>query len=283
MNMTGSVSSTASTIAPPRRPDRERRVSRERADAPAVAAIVSSLHGRTGKTLLARVLADYFVLSGARPLLFDTDVVDEPLRASFPYDTVTVDLADTRDQMKLFDTLAIRAPEARVADVSHRDTRKFFKLMQESHFVAEARAREVEPVIFCIADRNPDAWEEARVLRERFDCTFVLVENVYVGRIKDLTRRSPGYRAFDDHDLRMTLLQLDADIADAVEEQGLSLSDIVAQPLSRRDAERPPVRGELSFEQRETLRAWLIGVFRDIHRVRRAVEGRAPSLMPATP
>ena len=54
---------------------------------PSLAAIVASLHGRTGKTLLARVLADYFVLAGNRPLVFDTDATEQTLHGWFPYDT----------------------------------------------------------------------------------------------------------------------------------------------------------------------------------------------------
>src|SRR5262245_38198249 len=92
------------------------------------AAIVASLHARTGKTLLARVLADYFILSGRRPLLFDTDVAECRLSASFPHATMVVDPANVPDQMTLFDTLALAAPEARVVDVSHQAYRKFFRV-----------------------------------------------------------------------------------------------------------------------------------------------------------
>jgi hypothetical protein len=239
------------------------------------------LHGRTGKTLLARVIAEYFALSGRRPMIFDTDAAERTLHAAFPYDTVVVDLHETRDQMTLFDTLAARAPESRVVDVSHYARRKFFKVMAESAFVAEARARAVEPIVFYIADRNPDAYEEARQLRERFaDCAFVLVENAFVGRVKELTRRSGAYKAMEDHDLRMALPRLDHALADILEDPVVSLGDIVRQPLSR-SADAMP--GGLIFEEREALRAWLVGVFRDIHRLAREAENRAPPLQPAEP
>src|SRR6202158_4133052 len=138
--MTVSAFSTGSTIEPPPRPDPERGAQAINAARPSFAAIVASLHGRTGKTLLARVLADYFVLSGNCPLVFDTDATERTLHASFPYDTMVADLSETRDQMMLFDTLAGRYCEARVVDVSHYVFRKFFKVMQDSNFVAEARA-----------------------------------------------------------------------------------------------------------------------------------------------
>src|SRR5690349_14622076 len=126
MSMTASAFSTGSTIERPRPPDPKRSVPAR----PSVAAIVASLHARTGKTLLARVLADYFILSGIRPLLFDTDTTERTLHAAFPYDTVVVDPAEVRDQMILFDTLAAHSRLARVVDVAHHAQRKFFKVMQ---------------------------------------------------------------------------------------------------------------------------------------------------------
>ena len=273
--MTALAFSTGSTTDRPLPPEQERSAPR-----PSLAAIVASLHGRTGKTLLARVLADYFVLAGSRPLLFDTDATEQTLHGWFPYDTVVTDIGEVRDQMTLFDTLAARSPEARVVDVSHHAFRKFFRLVQDCHFVAEARARQVEPVIFYIADRNPDAYEEGRLLRERFaDCALVLVENAFVGRVKDITRRSAGYRAFETHDPCMTLPLLDRAIIDLIEETHVSLSDIMSRPLSRSDDER----SSLSFDERADLRSWLGGIFREIHRVTRAIETRALSLAPADP
>jgi len=284
--MTVSAFSTALSIdrqlPPDRQPPPDPALS-QAAVRPSPAAIVASLHARTGKTLLARVLADYFALSGRPPLVFDTDVTEQTLRASFPFDTVVVDIAETRDQMTLFDTLARRAPEARVVDVSHHAFRKFFKLMAESQFVAEARARNVEPVVFYITDRNPDAYGEARQLRERFeDCALVLVENAFIGRVKEQTRRAADYQALQEHDLRMVLPRLDPALADALDDPSLSLREIVSQPLSRSDTGRR-APGDLPFEERAALRAFLMTVFRDIHRLTREIETRAPALSPLEP
>jgi hypothetical protein len=265
---------------PPHAQDASAAVPPRPATRPSTAAIVASLHARTGKTQLARVLGDYFALSGRPPLVFDTDVTEQTLRAAFPYDTVVVDLAETRDQMTLFDTLARRAPEARVVDVSHHAFRRFFKVMFESQFAAEAHLRQVEPIIFYIADRGQDAWEEARLLRERFDdCAFVLVDNAHIGKVKEQTRRAASYQEMQQHDLRMALPRLDPALADALEDPGLSLGDIVTQPLSRSDVESMP--GGLPFEQRAELRGWLMQAFRDIHRLTRMAETRAPALSPA--
>ena len=277
--MTALAYSTASTTGPRQPPERAEWPGARRAVAPrpSLAAIVASLHARTGKTLLARVLADYFVLAGSRPLVFDTDATEHALQGWFPYDTVVADLAETRDQMTLFDTLAASAPEARVVDVSHHVFRKFFRLVQDCHFVAEARSRQVEPVIFYIADRNPDAYEEGRLLRERFaECALVLVENEFIGRVKDITRRSAGYRAFETHELCMTLPMLDRAVMDLIEESNDSLSDVMSKPLSRSDDARST---GLGFEQRAAVRGWLVQVFRALHQVIRMVEQRVPAVL----
>jgi hypothetical protein len=273
--------STVSTIEPLRPPEPERPPPDPNGAArPSLAAIVASRHGRAGKTLFARVVADYFLLSGVRPLVFDTDFTEQTLRAAFPFDSVVVDLTETRDQMMLFDNLVAPAPEARVVDVSHYVFRKFFKLMEESDFVREARARQIEPVIFYIADRNADAYEEGRLLRERFaDCALVLVENVFLGPLKERTLHSAGFRAFESHDLCMTMPVLEPVIADAIHETEVSLSDIIRQPLSRSSRVSP---GGLTFEQLAELRSWLMKVFREVHRVTRAAESRASHDAPAT-
>ena len=267
-------------LVPPERQRPRDQDQRPAAARPAPAAIVASLHARTGKTLLARVLGDYFALSGRPPLVFDTDITEQTLRASFPFDTIVVDLTETRDQMTLFDTLARRAPEARVVDVSHHAFRRFFKVMFESQFAAEAHLRDVAPIIFYVADRGIDAYEEARALRARFsDCAFVLVDNAVTGKVKDKTRRSAAYLEMQQHDLRMALPLFDFALADALDEDpALSLGDIVSQPLSRSNEASMP--GDLPFDQRAALRSWVMQAFRDIHRLTRIIETRASALSP---
>jgi hypothetical protein len=56
----------------------------------------------------------------------------------------------------------------------------------------------------------------------------------------------------------------------------------MSQPLSRSDTGQG-VPGGLLFEERAALRGWLVQVFREIHRLTREIETRAPSLQPAEP
>ena len=230
------------------------------------AAIVASLHGRSGKTLLARALGDYFILSGQKPYLFDTDAVERGLQMLFPRDAIVIDLAIVRDQMLLFDTLAERSPQMRVVDVTHRSLTKFFELMRDTDFMSEARSRDVEPVIFYIPDRKIDSFKAGMILRDNFsNCPFVVVENAFLGEPKSNIRQDRAYRSLKAHQPRFVMPKLDNGVVDALEDCALSLSDFMRQPMSR-DGEVPIPDG-LSCDLRITLRAWVFKIFQEIHRV----------------
>jgi len=233
--------------------------------------IVASLHARTGKTLLARVLADYFLLSGHRPLIFDTDAVERTLRTCFPYDAIVVDLNHVRDQMTLFDTAAAPTAEARVIDVTHQYFRKFFNVMRDTEFVTEARMSGIRPVIFYIVDRHRDSFEAGRELRDRFeDCAFVVVENGLLGRGNNHTRQSDGYRALEAHHLHLTMSALDPVFVSAIEDPHLSFSDFMREPWF---ASQQP-SSALLLDARTAVRRWLLKLFKEIGHVIKVLDRR---------
>jgi hypothetical protein len=237
------------------------------------AAIVCSLHARTGKTLLARVLADYFLLSDQTPLVFDTDPLEHALGGCFPGHSLVVDLGQVRGQMALFDGLAQGSADSRVVDVTHQSFRRFFDLMRDTDFVAEARHNGVEPVIFYIADRNRDSFEEGRLLLERFaDCVVVIVDNAYLRQAAGTTRYSTGYQVLEAHDLHFHMPTLDPVAASFVEDSSMSLGDFLRAPLPLSCATADT--GDLALNARASIRAWLLKLFREIHRVTRALEER---------
>ncbi len=228
------------------------------------AAIVASYRGRTGKTWLARLLAEHFILAVHKPLIFDTDALESPLAAAFPQAAI-VDLERVPDQIAFFDALVAPGPEPRIVDVTHRSFEKFFKLLGDTDFVAEARARKIEPVIFYIPGREHDGFEQGRRIRERFDCPFVVVDNSHLGEPKPFTRRSPGYQAISAHPLRLALARLDPNVARLLDDPNLSIADYMRQPAA-----------DTPFAKGAGLRDWLIKGFREIWRVTKALdEGRA--------
>ena len=237
--------------------------------------IVASLHGRTGKTLLARLIADQAMHAGEHPEIFDTDAAERTLAACFPARAMTIDLDRVTDQMKLFDTLTAPAAVPRVVDVTHRAFRKFFKLMQEIGYAAEARARGIEPVIVYIVDREAESYEQGRILRDHFkDCHFIVVENALIGKPDKQTQQNDHYRALAAHDLNLYMPILDPMFAGVIGDPKLSLSEFMHDaPVERPTGELS--LAHLSLEARASIRAWLKEMFGEIRRLGEVIKLRA--------
>jgi hypothetical protein len=245
------------------------------------ATIVTSLHGRTGKTLLARVLADYFLLSDQTPLVFDTDAVEQSLSARFPSHSLVADLSEVRGQMALFDKLAEPSVDSRVVDVTHRSFRKFFDLMRDTDFIAEAHSNGVELVILYIADRKQDSFDEGQLLLERFaDCAVVIVDNAHLRSAAEATRFDKNYRLIVAHDLHFHMPALDPIAASLIEDTTISLGDLLRAPLPLNYA--TPEIHDLGHKDRAIIRAWLVKIFREIHRLTLVLEARLSPQVPLT-
>jgi len=237
--------------------------------------IIASPHGRTGKTLLSRLFVDYAILAGQHPEIFDTDAAERKLAACFPARAVVIDLDRVPDQMKLFDTLTAPAAVPRVVDVMHRVFRKFFRLMQEIGYVAEAHAHEIEPVIVYIPDRDLESYEQGRLLREHFkDSHFIVVENALLGKPDRHVQQSKHYKALMAHDLNLYMPVLDPMFAGVIDDPKLSLSEFMGEtPVARPTGELS--LAYLSLEARASIRGWLKEVFGEIQRLSEVIKFRA--------
>lgn len=220
-------------------------------------AIVASARARTGKTLLARLLAENFILSGQRPAIYDTDSHEPKLSSYFPDDAVARDLDRVPDQMALFDTLVAESSRPQVVDVTHRSFRKFFDLMRDSSFVMEARTHRIEPVVFYIPATDPDSFESGRQVRDELgDCPFVVVENTYLGDVRSFARFGAGYHAMMSHRPRVVIPALEESLVKTIDDPMLSISNFIRQP-----------HPELSFAVHDRLGIWLLQTFRQIYGV----------------
>jgi hypothetical protein len=237
--------------------------------------LIASPHGRTGKTLLARLFADYALLAHQNPEIFDTDAAERSLAAYFPTRATIVDLDRVPDQMKLFDTLTAPTPAPRVVDVMHRVFRKFFRLVQEIGYVAEARGRDIEPVIVYIPDRELASYEEGRLLRDHFkDCHFIVAENAIIGKPDRHVQQSEHYRSLMAHDLQLYMPALDPMFAGVIDDPRLSLSDFAREtPVDRPLGELS--LAYLSLEARAAIRGWLKEMFGELRRLGEVVKLRA--------
>ena len=89
--------------------------------------IVCSSSARVGVSTTARLLTDYRLFSHAPVAGFDTDPHEPRYGALFPNLVQTVDIADVKGQIALFDGLLAQDETTRIVDVWHRGFRRFFR------------------------------------------------------------------------------------------------------------------------------------------------------------
>jgi len=141
--------------------------------------IVASQHPRVGKTLIARLLIEFFRASGRAALVgYDLDPREPALAPYFPNLVWTVDIADTSGQMSLFDRLVSDNWRTTVIDLGYGLFERFFNVMAEIGFEQEARRQGIEPIVLFITDSAPATANSYAELRRRLpQTTFVPVHN----------------------------------------------------------------------------------------------------------
>ena len=89
----------------------------------------------------------------SRPVAaFDVNPDEFTLVDHLPAYTAAASLDDTRGEMALFDQLVAEDQVPKVVDLGHALFDRFFTVMQEIDFAAEARRRAVAPMVLFVAD-----------------------------------------------------------------------------------------------------------------------------------
>ncbi len=144
--------------------------------------ITVSDENRNGKTLLARILADYLLLDGKDPFIIDTDAPDGPLRQFFPGRTALADFATMPGRMKLFDTILAAPGRDYVVDLPARHMLDFFKAADELDVFAETKRAGFRVIVFFVVDRVAASFKTAKMIYEQKGIDlFVAVRNENVG------------------------------------------------------------------------------------------------------
>jgi hypothetical protein len=244
------------------------------------AIVVASPREKTGKTLLARALAEHLVATGASFDLFETDPLAPRLSAHFPQRAALFDLERVRDQMRLFDRMALPTHEIRVVDLSARAYGKFFELLRETDFVMEARARQVETVICYIPGRDADSYAHGLQVRDRFaDCTFVVVDNEAITDLDRDTRIHDAYWTMKKQPLLLRMPRLDTLFSLALEESKLPLGEFLRGAPPQAGAGSVPL-ALLSPHVRGGIQRWTRAMLAEIERLMRALAARVPAPVP---
>jgi hypothetical protein len=120
-----------------------------------------------GKTLVSRLLAEFYDINDRPVAAFDLADEGPQLTDYLPGITTVADIADTRGQMTFFDRLIANDVGARIIDLSHRVFKNFFTVVQEMRFFEEARRRSIEPLILFIIDPDPRSAKAYDMLRHQ--------------------------------------------------------------------------------------------------------------------
>lgn len=146
--------------------------------------IVCSPLPHVGKTLLARLLADYFQADNRTFAAFDINPDDFALAQQLPDHTSIAHISDTKGQMALFDQLIIADETSKVVDVGYRCFEQFFTILQEIDFNSEAQRKSIAPVVMFIAEQDERSMQAYTALAERFpDLPLVPVLNTGAGTV----------------------------------------------------------------------------------------------------
>ncbi len=129
--------------------------------------IVCSPCRRVGKTLVSRLLTEFYVVRGRPVAAFDLADEGPQLADYLPDITTIADITDTRGQMAFFDRLIADDAGARIIDLDRRVFENFFTVVQEIRFFEEARHRSIEPLILFITDPDPKSAKAYAMLRHQ--------------------------------------------------------------------------------------------------------------------
>jgi hypothetical protein len=157
--------------------------------------IVTSSRPRTGKTLIARALTEYFCALRRPVTAFDVNPDEFKLIDFLPAYTAAASLNDIRGEMALFDQLVLPDRTPKVIDLNHTLLEKFFTLYQKLDFAREAQRRGVAPMVLFIADPDERSRQGYKMLADRFpDMALVALLNEAIGQIDRYAGNFPPTR-----------------------------------------------------------------------------------------
>ena len=199
--------------------------------------ITASDQHRNGKTLLARLLADYLLLDGRDPFMIDTDAPEGPLRSFFPGRTALADFAAMPGQMKLFDTIIASPGRDYVVDLPARHTEGFFKAAEELGFFDELKKIGFRIIVFYVVDRHAASLRAAKEIQKTPNIDlFVPVENQHVGSFWPKTEGD------------LVIPALPPKLAIAISDKRFSLRSFVLGDVQQLPAEFQPELSNFLFE-----------------------------------
>jgi hypothetical protein len=117
--------------------------------------VICSPFDRVGKTLVARLLAEFFTADDRYVEAFDLNADAPSLIDYLPGCTAAATIDDTPGQMALFDRLVTGDGAAKIVDLGHAVFERFFTVLAQVDFVSEAARRNVQIIVMFVASPEP--------------------------------------------------------------------------------------------------------------------------------
>jgi hypothetical protein len=209
--------------------------------------IVCSPRRNVGKTLLARMLTEFYAIDGRAVECFDLADEEPQLNDYLPACTTVADIGNTSGQMALFDRL-LDGGGTKVVDLSHRTFKDFFIIAQQIALFEEARSHGIEPVIMFLIDPDPKTAKAYAIVNRWFaDASLLPIRNQAVARRIPYCEDFPNQSAIP---VSVEIPVLGASLKAVVDERSFSFAQFWrATPV------RLPERLD------DELRAWMKKVF----------------------
>jgi hypothetical protein len=188
--------------------------------------VVCSPRARVGKTLMARLLCEYFGAVAA----FDLNSNEPALVDYLPGMTAFADIGSTRGQMALFDRLVVGDEVPKVVDLSATLFDHFFHLLDEIEVAEEARRQSVDPVICFMVDQDRSSARAYATLQGRFPhVAIVPVYNEGIGNIYPERGDFPPVGGAGE----LRLAAIPPVIRGVVDKPGFSFNAFCSKPVDR--------------------------------------------------
>ena len=188
--------------------------------------IVCSPRPRVGRTLVARLLVDYFLVDNRAVVAFDANPNDPVLSDYLPGHAIPATIADTRGQMALFDRLILNIGTPKVVDLAADQFGHFFDILDQIDFVAEARQRAIDTVILYVTEDHPRSVDAYHRILARFPkATVVPVHNEIFESMRATGQSHPARGAMPVH-----ISQLPTLLFGVIYRPGFSISDFLKRP-----------------------------------------------------
>lgn len=185
--------------------------------------IVCSPRPGVGKTMVARLLIEFFIADRRYVEGFDVHATGLTLADYLPACTTRVSIGDTQGQMALFDRLVRDDQAPKVVDLGHAEFERFFTILAEIGFPDEARRQNLKPIILFIANPDPASVIAYEAIERRLPGGIVVpVHNEGVARASQTRGKFP---AAGPTSLPLRIPPLAGALADLAGEPGFSFSD----------------------------------------------------------